>query len=91
MTKPTIEELRDPDNGALPSSTIPGAYPIMYFTTHGEVVCPRCATRDVMHPEEWDTGIVDWEVYYEGADINCDSCGATIESAYGDPNEGATK
>ena len=87
MTKPTIEELRDPDNGSLPAFTIPGAYPIMYFTIHNEVFCPRCATRDIMQPEEWGTDIVDWEVYYEGADINCDSCGATIESAYGDPEE----
>lgn len=49
-------------------------YRVLYVDAEGNVLCGDCAAEtDSQHP------------YWEGPDMTCDECDATIESAYGDP------
>ena len=67
--------------GELPAFAWPGAYPVIYLTRHGLVICPECANEpDTSDPAT--SGDVNWE----GAPMPCDDCGKMMESAYGDPD-----
>ena len=71
------------ETGKLPAFAWPGGYPMYYFDKHGDVLCPRCANREI----DDSAAIVNGGVYWEGPIIQCDDCGEDIESAYGDPEE----
>jgi hypothetical protein len=76
----------------------PGCYPVVYYTTDGEMLCPKCANRDngslartCDGPDDaprdgWK--IVAADVYWEGPTETCVHCSRDIESAYGDPDAG---
>lgn len=73
---------------ALRAFAWPGGYPIYYYPKNeqghlsGDVMCPACATK-----ERFTTAFVA-DVYWEGPPEQCCECGAELESAYGDPDEG---
>ncbi len=74
----------------IPYFAFPGGYPLIYYTSDGGVLCPKCVqdNRDLINdPDDSQWYIVDYDVYYEGADINCDHCNDSIKSAYGDPEQ----
>lgn len=77
----------------LPTYTMAGSYPILYFTRGMDTLCADCATTDYF---EWlySLNTVDgWQhdpptncdVYWEGPDEICIGCNKPIPSAYGDP------
>lgn len=88
----TIDQLRDKDTGELPAYAWPGGYQIVYLFADGETCCPDCAngkngseaTTDTSAERDWQ--LVGGDIYYEGAPLTCAHCGASIESAYGDPD-----
>jgi hypothetical protein len=69
----------------------PGGYPIIYVCATGDVLCARCATKQMK--TEWirepRAGYlpVAYDVYYEGPILQCADCNEDIESAYGDPDD----
>ena len=65
------------DNGTLPAFAFPGGYPIIYYTKDGCCICPACANRPC------DDTVIGQTVFWEGDDMQCDDCGAPLESAYG--------
>ena len=60
-----------------PAYAWPGGYPIVYYTSSGDVLCPTCAATD----DEQTTG----DIFYEGPPEHCCNCNSEIASAYGDP------
>ncbi len=78
----SASEMRDEENGRLPSYAWPGGYPLVYVTEDGLTVCPECANEpDTSDPVAYG------DVYWEGPLLPCDDCGEMMESAYGDPDE----
>ncbi len=76
------------EKGRLIQYAWPGGYLILYLTSRNDVLCPDCAQKAVDDPETFDVDLpVFVDIYYEGPTIQCDECGAFIESAYGDPRE----
>lgn len=74
--------------GALPAHTWPGAYPIVYYTGNGDMLCADCATVITDYtPYPNDDPIVAIDAYWEGPDEHCAECNAVIQSAYGDPDD----
>lgn len=78
-------------DGKLWSHTPVGCYPLIYFTRDASSLCPACANgengseaSENHEDKQWD--LTSAEVYWEGPPIQCDHCGAGIESAYGDPD-----
>lgn len=70
----------------LPAFAWPGGYPIIYFDREDSVLCAKCATKSHLDLDEVPQfKPVACDAYYEGPTIQCDSCNADIESAYGDP------
>jgi ribosomal protein S27E len=82
MTVRDLDSIRDSD-GQLPAFAWPGGYPIIYLDRGGNVLCPDCANRET----DASQAPVSCDVFYEGAPLQCDDCGKTIDSAYGDPSE----
>lgn len=68
--------------GALPAFI--NGYPVIYLTRRNNVLCATCADAN----EDDDDPTATVGPFWEGAPLDCDECSATIESAYGDPNEG---
>ena len=68
----------------LPSWAWPGGYPIVYADAAGDTLCPMCANRSLVD-DGFTAPVVDGDVYWEGAPMACDECGAVIESAHGNP------
>ena len=66
-------------NGALPTYTSVGAYPLLYVS-RGDVLCAACASAETDDPDM----IVG--PYWEGPDETCGECNTDIPSAYGDPD-----
>lgn len=66
----------------LPAYAWPGGYPLFYIVRHQiggeEVLCPACANLP-----DHRAGLVCVDVHWEGDPIQCDACGALVESAYG--------
>lgn len=68
----------------------PGGYPAYALMADGEFLCHKCTTEEA---EVHEGGEADgWrfegaDVYWEGPDMHCAHCGATLPSAYGDPDE----
>ncbi len=83
------------DKGELPTYAWPGGYPIFYVTADNGVLCAsdECANgpeaRDTDADDQWR--IVAADIHYEGAQLVCDHCNGTIDSAYGDPNKRGEK
>jgi len=67
---------KDQDTGKIPF----GAYPLIFVTKDGSVICQDCVNKS---KEECCEG----DIYYEGPDIECDECGQMIHSAYGEPGD----
>ena len=86
-----LDTLRD-SKGQLPAFAWPGGYPLIYQTQDGGILCPTCANggndSDASTARGTDPQwhVVDGDVYWEGAALQCDHCYAPIESAYGDPD-----
>lgn len=90
LTRDDINRIAGRDyNGPLPAFTFPGAYPLRYITERGDELCADCATLmtdyDPLPNCAWDDPIAAVDVYWEGPNSYCDSCGKPIASAYGDP------
>lgn len=77
MFAPVSNLLRE--DGTLPCFTEVGCYNLTYLDVFGAVICPDCANKS----EDVKGGFV----YWEGPSLQCDECGAEIESEYGDPKE----
>lgn len=60
-----------------------GGYPLMYVGD-GYVLCGPCASQA---DKDVQGGLVQ-QTHWEGPAIDCEECGVSIESAYGDPEEG---
>jgi hypothetical protein len=74
-------------DGKLPAYARAGGYPIYYLDRENSVMCADCATKSADDPDEIEKFKPEsYGIHYEGPVINCDQCGAEIESAYGDPN-----
>lgn len=84
MTRPTINKLRDDNEGKLPAYAWPGGYQMIYIDENNDILCPDCANKP---EDEYTVKIVQWDIFYEGAPEECADCGKMIESAYGDPDE----
>jgi hypothetical protein len=82
-----IQELRDNNDGKLPTYAWPGGYPVYYLAKDNGVLCPQCA-NDFTPERDNDEQLepVEFDVHYEGPPIQCDNCYVFIESAYGDPD-----
>lgn len=87
--KPTIADLlANTNDNTLPHYAWPGGYPIVYITNDNQLLCPDCATKSLLDPDEWDDWKPsEWFIHYEGPPEYCGECNAEIESAYGDPAE----
>lgn len=78
-----LESLRaSSGDGTLPAYAWPGAYPVIYLTRDGSVLCPDCANKP---EDECSDPVVVGDVFWEGTPLECDDCGKSMESAYGDP------
>lgn len=69
-------------DGNLPAYAWPGGYPPFYLDREANVLCPKCANREI----DASQTVTDCDVHWEGPALVCDDCGAEIESAYGDPD-----
>jgi hypothetical protein len=72
-----------PALGERPAYTSIGCYPIVYYTRDGLTICAECANR----PIDEGQAVIAGEVYWEGPPVDCEDCGRSLESAYGDPDE----
>ena len=82
----TLEKLKESNNGTLPAYAWPGGYPVIYITDDADVMCPKCANEEenVHFTGDADGWRIDaYDVFYEGAAVNCCNCNERIESAYG--------
>jgi Fe2+ or Zn2+ uptake regulation protein len=77
--KKKVQELKDENNGSLPSYAFPGGYPLFYVDVENNVLCPDCANK-----EDYSAEVIAYDINYENPDLYCDDCGKTIESAYGE-------
>ncbi len=77
------------DNGnALPAYAWPGGYPILYLDGGNCVLCPDCATKSALDPDEDERCKPQAHfIHYEGKPEICEDCNKATESAYGDPDE----
>ncbi len=73
----------------------PGGYPLILVMNDGECLCVDCARssfRAIVDSTKHGTrdgwAAAGVQVYWEGPVIYCANCNASIESAYGDPQEG---
>lgn len=79
------------DSGRFPAFAWPGGYPILYMLGDCEPLCAACANGEngseasVDH-EDTQWRIVSADVYWQGPPTQCAHCNASIESAYGDPD-----
>ena len=69
-----------------------GGYPLAYLKSESadrpgvtSMCCAECATE--AHRHDANTRIVDALVNYEDPDLECETCGERIESAYAEPQE----
>ena len=76
-----LEMYREED-GTLPAYAWPGGYTLIYYTRDGETVCADCANREVDDSQ----AVIGQDVYWEGPDMQCGDCNATLASSYGDPD-----
>ena len=78
-------------DGKLESYAWPGGYPILYFDSDGEVLCPSCANRIEANNSIEDAfcGLrpVEYFIHYEGPPEICAECNNLTESAYGEVEE----
>lgn len=74
-----VARYREDFGGKLPTFSFPGAYPMVYATADDRIICPDCASD----PGDGVT-VVGAAVHEEGPAIQCEECGALIESAYGE-------
>ena len=63
--------------GNLPSHAWPGGYPIYYLDKQGNVLCAKCASRDIDDAAAVVAADINWE-----SDLECDDCDEEIERAY---------
>lgn len=84
---------RDTD-GTFPAYAWPGGYQMIYRFADGEACCPACANggngslaSEIADDPDWR--LEEAAILYEGPSETCAHCGATIKSAYGDPDSGA--
>lgn len=81
------------DPADLPAFAWPGGYPLAYYTADGAMLCHACAngkngseSANPLCQDESQWRLADGDVYWEGPSVPCEHCGATIESAYRDPD-----
>ena len=68
------------DAERLPRFSSVGGYSILYLDAEDNVLCACCASLE---------GLLDinGHPFWEGPALDCDECGETIESSYGDPDQ----
>lgn len=67
----------------LPAYAWPGGYPLFYLDSENAVLCPICAELFCKEDGQWSTDVIDYDVHWEGEDMQCEHCYKAIESAYG--------
>ena len=82
-----IKNMIDAKDGTLPSYSWPGGYTLYYFCEDNSIVCPKCANKLFSAAKEWDfvwpsEKVIGAETHWEGPDLHCEECNATIESSY---------
>jgi hypothetical protein len=88
MSIEKMRKLQVDNGGELPAFTFPGAYPLYYLDSDNSVLCPKCANDSLSDPDELPNfKPCEYDAYFEGPAMQCDSCNVDIESAYGDPDE----
>lgn len=75
-----IRELKYTNHGSLPSYAWPGGYPVFYFDSDNNTLCPNCANKT-----GYSTYPTAYDVNYEDDSLYCDDCSLRIESAYAEP------
>lgn len=61
---------------------VDGGYPLVYFNeSEGSMFCAECAAKEISDGKK-----IDSDIYWEGPELNCEECGASLESVYGDPD-----
>ena len=72
-----------------PGFTWPGGYPLALLMADGAAVCPSCAVDNaqaIAAAEPSDSWRAEGAfIHWEGPPLICAECGASVESAYGDP------
>ena len=67
------------EQGKLDAYAWPGGYPLYYLDRENSVLCADCALAALDDPEELSNfKPVACDIYYEGSDMECDSCGKRI-------------
>lgn len=85
-----IKTIERDSAGKLPAFAWPGGYPVFYLAADNGILCPKCANNYVEgRDNEKQLKPIAGDVYWEGPTMQCEHCNADIESAYGDPAEGA--
>ena len=74
------KDLPRDDDGKLSSWAWPGGYPIYYLDKGNNVLCPKCANRDI----DDGAAVIAADENWEDDSLYCDDCGVRIESAYGE-------
>lgn len=89
--RPSLQKIKDDNDGKFPAYAWPGGYPIIYIANDGETVCADCmndpSNADWAFDKDSHDRVVGWDIYYEGPPEHCVNCNAEIESAYGDPDD----
>ena len=75
----------------------PGGYPMYLIMSDGEAVCMDCARKEyrliarARHDNDTTGGwlAMGADINWEDTELHCAHCNAQIESAYGDPDDGA--
>lgn len=75
--------------------TWPGCYPIAARMADGELLCPDCAMEHARQIASAESRLDSWriegaEVLWEGPAEPCSHCSRPVETAYGDPEGGAS-
>ena len=74
-----VSKIERSADGKLPQYSSIGSYTILYVSKASEPLCADCASDPENKADVCGT-------YDEGAPLECEICGATIESSYGDPD-----
>lgn len=82
MIRAMIRKVGGLVDGALPSYTFPGGYPIFYMDAESSaILCPKCATKSLRDSDPLRRP-VEADVNYEDARLMCGDCNKRIPSAY---------
>lgn len=86
-------EIHREKDGSFPHYAWPGGYRMVYWAKDGGLLCAECANKHGHVADGTDCTSEDaqWrlegqDVLWEGPDWQCDHCGQTFPTEYGDPD-----